>query len=1185
MTAMTGLVGLHDRVRARVPNRLVIGAVVAGSVFALGVAVAHDVLLRVVLLVAIAPVVVGLALVAPATLVVVLAVWLTALGLIRRLVDTTAGAVTGGFGDPLLLVAPMVLVVLAAVAMRRGAFRDRSRLANAVLALSVLALVEAGNPLQGSPLVGVAGLLFMLVPMLAFWVGRSLLDDTRLKRLLGVVVVLAVAAAVYGLVQQYGGLPSWDARWARTAGYAALHIGSGIRAFGTMSSSSEYVGFLGIGLVVCMASLSRLSLAPLAVMVGGLLGFGIFQDSSRGVVVLAVAAAAIMWAARRGMRPGAALGVGALGLVALVVAVGHASGAAAASSAAVQHQVNGLANPFNSADSTLPGHFSEMVTGLRSAFTMPIGHGTGSVSLAASRFGGSAQGTEVDPSNIGVALGLPGLVVFLVVVADGLRSAYSAAARDRSWWALALLGVLVVTFLQWTNGGQYSVAWLPWLVLGAVDRRRSDTPVSPARLDQDGAVGIDNRRTGISGIPTAWVRGTAEEDGAYVDGRTAVPLRNSRVSSAAITAGTPLGLVDVTEPDDSTLPGHRAALASRDLPVPGDGTPPVDPMGGDRGDKRPSSGTAASPADPTRSRRATWRHAVAFLGHRPRLSALLVVVALGSGITMSAVLAVLAEIAAALAGGHQHVAIHVGPLRSSVGLGALTVAGLGAMGVQILLQVALAYLPARLMADLQVDLRRDLFAAFSESSSSEQSGDGEGQFQELVTNQVAQVAQGTLHATAVVINGLMLAVMLVVAIVVGPATTLVVIGAGVVVLVALRPLNRLGQRRGHAMSEAQFRYAEGVHQVVHLSEEARVFGVTAVQRQNHDCLARAAGDGLLSAQFVGRAAGSSFQSAVMVLVLAGVAALQALHVSNLAALGVVVLLLVRGSTYAQQLFGSMHWLRQLVPYLDRVDDARRRYRSAAVVRGKAELSGVPALAFERISFAYVSGVPVLRNVSFEIRPGEMVGFAGPTGAGKSTIIQILLGLRTPDTGRYQIDGSPSAEVDAPSWARLFAYLPQEPRLMRGTVAENIRFFRDLDDEAVERAARLAHIHEEIVSWPNGYATVVGQRADAVSGGQRQRIGLARALAGSPRVLVLDEPTSALDTRSEQLIHQSLTAARGAITIIVVAHRLSTLHLCDRVIVVTGGRVEAAGAPAELASTSAYFASASATGSHRPEAPR
>jgi ATP-binding cassette, subfamily B, bacterial len=141
------------------------------------------------------------------------------------------------------------------------------------------------------------------------------------------------------------------------------------------------------------------------------------------------------------------------------------------------------------------------------------------------------------------------------------------------------------------------------------------------------------------------------------------------------------------------------------------------------------------------------------------------------------------------------------------------------------------------------------------------------------------------------------------------------------------------------------------------------------------------------------------------------------------------------------------------------------------------------------------------------------------------------------------------------YRRHVAYVPQEPRLYHATVADNIRFFRDLDDEAVQRAARLAHIHDVILGMPDGYDTVVGQRADAVSGGQRQRICLARALAGNPSVLLLDEPTSALDAESEAAIQASLLELRGSLTTFIVAHRPSLLEICDRHLYIGGSAVQ------------------------------
>jgi len=184
-------------------------------------------------------------------------------------------------------------------------------------------------------------------------------------------------------------------------------------------------------------------------------------------------------------------------------------------------------------------------------------------------------------------------------------------------------------------------------------------------------------------------------------------------------------------------------------------------------------------------------------------------------------------------------------------------------------------------------------------------------------------------------------------------------------------------------------------------------------------------------------------------------------------------------------------------------------------------------------------------------------------------------LRRPQHGRYLVNGTPVERFVRGDWHTRVVYVPQEPRLLHATVAENIRFERELDDEAVEQAARLAHIHDEIMQWPEGYDTVVGPRADAVSGGQKQRLCLARALVAKPEVLVLDEPTSALDPSSEALIQQSLNALKHELTLFIIAHRMSTLDICDRVMVIQDGQLMAFDTIALLQQHNDYYRSASA----------
>jgi ABC-type multidrug transport system fused ATPase/permease subunit len=294
-----------------------------------------------------------------------------------------------------------------------------------------------------------------------------------------------------------------------------------------------------------------------------------------------------------------------------------------------------------------------------------------------------------------------------------------------------------------------------------------------------------------------------------------------------------------------------------------------------------------------------------------------------------------------------------------------------------------------------------------------------------------------------------------------------------------------------------------------------------------------------------------------------------------ASLGAVVLLLIRAGSYGQQVQSTYQSVRQALPFVERVEEVQSRYAASVPPTGDRRLSQVRTLAFDDVSFAYSPSRAVLANVSFQVEAGETIGVVGPSGAGKSTLVQILLQLRDPVDGRYLVDGIPACEFAREDWYSRVAYVPQEPRLLHASVADNIRFYRDLDDTAVQEAARLARIDADIASWASGYDTIIGPRADAVSGGQQQRICIARALAARPQVLILDEPTSALDPRSESLLQESLSALRQEVTLFVVAHRMSTLDICNRVMVIVDGRLEDFDTPDSLARQSPYYRSASA----------
>jgi ATP-binding cassette, subfamily B, bacterial MsbA len=229
------------------------------------------------------------------------------------------------------------------------------------------------------------------------------------------------------------------------------------------------------------------------------------------------------------------------------------------------------------------------------------------------------------------------------------------------------------------------------------------------------------------------------------------------------------------------------------------------------------------------------------------------------------------------------------------------------------------------------------------------------------------------------------------------------------------------------------------------------------------------------------------------------------------------------------------------------------------------LAGVSGhIRAEHVGFAYDPRQPVLTDLSFEAKPGELVAIVGPTGAGKTTAINLIHRFYDPTEGHITIDGHDLRQVTLESWYRQIALVPQETILFGGTILDNIRYGnREASEEAVKEASRAAHAHEFIMSFPDQYQTVVGEKGINVSGGQRQRIAIARAILKNPRILLLDEATSALDSESERLVQEALEQLMKGRTTFVIAHRLTTIQRADRILVLNKGRLVESGTHGEL----------------------
>jgi ABC-type multidrug transport system fused ATPase/permease subunit len=236
----------------------------------------------------------------------------------------------------------------------------------------------------------------------------------------------------------------------------------------------------------------------------------------------------------------------------------------------------------------------------------------------------------------------------------------------------------------------------------------------------------------------------------------------------------------------------------------------------------------------------------------------------------------------------------------------------------------------------------------------------------------------------------------------------------------------------------------------------------------------------------------------------------------------------------------------------------------------ASLKG--SIAFEHVAFGYSEDSPVLKDVSFSIEPGQMVGIVGPTGSGKSTVVSLIPRFYDPNKGTVTIDGRDVRDYKINSLRGQIGYVLQDTVLFRGTILENIAFGRPkaTRDEIVQ-AATLANADEFIARMPKGYDTMVGERGSTLSGGQRQRLGIARVMVRNSPILLLDEPTAALDSESEKLVIEALERLMKGRTVITIAHRLSTIRDADKIVVIEGGIVAESGTHDELMTMTGIYA--------------
>ncbi|MEY9091565.1 ABC transporter ATP-binding protein [Paenibacillus sp. RC84] len=278
------------------------------------------------------------------------------------------------------------------------------------------------------------------------------------------------------------------------------------------------------------------------------------------------------------------------------------------------------------------------------------------------------------------------------------------------------------------------------------------------------------------------------------------------------------------------------------------------------------------------------------------------------------------------------------------------------------------------------------------------------------------------------------------------------------------------------------------------------------------------------------------------------------------------------TVYLTMFFGPLQWFTQAISWTNRAVSAAERVfeimdtprevadTADAVTPGRLE----GTVSLDRVTYGYEKHKPVLKDISLEVKPGEMIGFVGHSGAGKSTLIHLICRFYDPDRGRILIDGIPLKKLSQESLRAQIGVVLQETFLFDGTIAENIAYAKpEASPLEIMRAAKIANAHDFIVAMSDGYDTRVGERGHRLSGGEKQRIAIARAILHDPRILILDEATASVDTETERLIQEAVSRLVRGRTTFAIAHRLSTLRSADRLAVIDKGRIAETGTHEQL----------------------
>ena len=538
-----------------------------------------------------------------------------------------------------------------------------------------------------------------------------------------------------------------------------------------------------------------------------------------------------------------------------------------------------------------------------------------------------------------------------------------------------------------------------------------------------------------------------------------------------------------------------------------------------------------------------------------RLALVQTMLSLLEGFVEAAILTLFARIALAVVEEEPRSVFIPGVGDRSLSSGLWVVAAL--VVLRMLVGLAASLLVAQLQFRMVTELRGEIVASYGEASWLSQSHLDEGGLQQLLITLPLSISGLLLVLLGQLGSLLIMIAMLTFAGLADVALTLGLIGAIILVTSGFIPLRRWIKRRSRTAVDLQRGLSTSVAEFASMKFEVQSLGLTtrftaplleAIRKEGRVTRRLSIGKGMVV---------PAYMVVTYLAVTAGLIVLSNSEVDRLDQIGPILLVVLRSLSYGQALQSAGISFASLTPLLDSVHESFVNLQRSKAEWGTTQPGEIDSIQFDHVTFSYDDGPDALSDVHVEIRRGSKVGVVGPSGGGKSTLVRLLLGLLVPSEGKVLVNGVTLHSLDRDSWSQKVGVVPQFAGVFGGTVADNIRFFReDIPDGAIWDALRIADFAAEVDELAERLDTRIGSGGRMLSGGQQQRLAIARAVVTKPALVVMDEPTSSIDSDSEAAVSDAMASFDDETTLVIVSHRMRILQGCDQILRVENGRVEA-----------------------------